>query len=576
MANKLFWKKIFLRSGKILLITILLAGVVVIFIRLPLLVAATNRSLSNDANIANIIAAQYATLNNNFEQAEAYLNDTLKDKNLDNGAKSVLSEQLLLIYIKAGDFDEALKLLPNLNIQSPRIANLAVFLVNIHQIKNHSWRVGNANLPDNNLAVVANVITAWGYASQKNFDAAFDELKKISSNGDDEIALAQVALLKLLNQQSISYQDFSFDKNKKKQLSQLSPAQLRILLRAFTETDRWQEAEQLLAELPQPLPLILLDDAARIAKRQALIPLVRNAADGLSYFLLDLAASFASKNIDTALIFCQLARMANENNPDANFLLASIYENLGLHESAKQLLRQGQKNPVYLHLANLALADLLQVEGQDNVVKNQLLSYRKEYPEIQEYLAALAILSMRMEEFKQAEKYYAELIAQTGKDNPNSWFFYFQHGVALERQKKWNEAEISLLQSLKLNPESPTTLNYLGYSWVDRKKNVPEALAMLKKALKLEPDNGAILDSVGWAYYKLDQLELARNYLEQAGNIIADDPEINEHLGDVYWRLGKKTAAILFWQKVLTAGEPSEEQKIRVEKKLKNGMGFFS
>ena len=41
--------------------------------------------------------------------------------------------------------------------------------------------------------------------------------------------------------------------------------------------------------------------------------------------------------------------------------------------------------------------------------------------------------------------------------------------------------------ALKLSPEQPELLNYLGYSWVDQGRNIPEALAMLEKARSLAP-----------------------------------------------------------------------------------------
>ena len=39
--------------------------------------------------------------------------------------------------------------------------------------------------------------------------------------------------------------------------------------------------------------------------------------------------------------------------------------------------------------------------------------------------------------------------------------------------------------ALKLSPDQPELLNYLGYCWVDRNQHIAEALAMLEKARQL-------------------------------------------------------------------------------------------
>ena len=52
----------------------------------------------------------------------------------------------------------------------------------------------------------------------------------------------------------------------------------------------------------------------------------------------------------------------------------------------------------------------------------------------------------------------------------------------------------------------------------------------------------------------------------------AGDPEINNHLGDAYWRVGRRIEAEYQWRRVLTL-EPDDKIKARAELKLKNGLG---
>ena len=106
--------------------------------------------------------------------------------------------------------------------------------------------------------------------------------------------------------------------------------------------------------------------------------------------------------------------------------------------------------------------------------------------------------------------------------------------------KQLDDSEADIQTALKLSPEQPELLNYLGYSWVDRGRNIPEALTMLEKARTLRPYDGYIVDSVGWAYYQLGRYDDAAKTLEAAVLLVPGDPTINDHLGDALWRAGRQ------------------------------------
>jgi Flp pilus assembly protein TadD len=50
------------------------------------------------------------------------------------------------------------------------------------------------------------------------------------------------------------------------------------------------------------------------------------------------------------------------------------------------------------------------------------------------------------------------------------------------------------------------------------------------------------------------------------------DPEINGHLGDAYWRVGRRDEAGFQWKRVLTL-EPDAKIRAEVERKLAQGLG---
>jgi tetratricopeptide (TPR) repeat protein len=94
---------------------------------------------------------------------------------------------------------------------------------------------------------------------------------------------------------------------------------------------------------------------------------------------------------------------------------------------------------------------------------------------------------------------------------------------------------------------------------------------MLEKARTLRPFDGYIVDSVGWAYYSLGKYDEAAKTLLNAVLLVPGDPTINEHLGDAYWRVGKKLDAQFQWSHAL-AFTTDDKTKPALEVKLKDGL----
>lgn len=573
-------------SKRFLLAVFLGAGSLWAISHTPIFSVASNKLLNNnDVNLVPLISGQYATLNNNFSMAINNLTLALKEKNLTDQEKRNINKQLFILYIKAGEFTAAGKLIPSLeetaaddgneNGDAPIFKNLMALFTTIDQINNNRWE--HNLLSDQQRAglgpLSVAIITAWGEMSRKNDSKALTMLENArAENKQDAELLTQIALMKVIMKQPLEPADL-VGGNKKINPKNLSIGQTRLYLQSLAQEKKWDEATSLLDAMSQPLPLLLIDDQEKIKSQTALIPLTDSANGGLSYFLLDLAASLLGGNPNSALLFCQLARFANDKNHDAHFMLATIYANLGLTEQSFAILKDLKKEKTYMHLANLAEVDLLKSVGATDDAKGKLTDLNAKYPEVIEYPLALGVLNAEKRDFKAAEKSFSTVIDINKKypANQNAWFYYYQYGVALTEQNKWALAENNFLTALKINPNAPEVLNFLGYSWIERKKNIGESIVMLKKANALAPNNGAILDSLGWAYYNLGKYELARGYLEKAGQLVASDPDINSHLGDVYWQLNEKTTAKLFWQKSLEKTS-DETGRLHLQRKISSGL----
>ena len=173
--------------------------------------------------------------------------------------------------------------------------------------------------------------------------------------------------------------------------------------------------------------------------------------------------------------------------------------------------------------------------------------------------------------FAEAAEYYTRAIALIGKPESKHWTYFYSRGTCYERLKMVSEAEADLQQSLKLSPDQPLTLNYLGYTWIDHNRNLRQGLSMIEKAVKLKPDDGYIVDSLGWAHYRLGNYKEAVRFLERAVELKPEDPVLNDHLGDALWRVGREREARFQWDQALTLEpEPADVEKIK--KKLTEGL----
>lgn len=129
----------------------------------------------------------------------------------------------------------------------------------------------------------------------------------------------------------------------------------------------------------------------------------------------------------------------------------------------------------------------------------------------------------------------------------------FKYGILLERNEKTKKAEQIIKRSIDLsNNKYPYILNYLAYLWVENNKNLDEAEQMLLQAVEdSNYEDGAILDSLGWLYFKKNNIELAEKWVHQAYLMEPAEPEIIDHLSQIYKKLGRDKESIFLDNKII-------------------------
>jgi len=164
----------------------------------------------------------------------------------------------------------------------------------------------------------------------------------------------------------------------------------------------------------------------------------------------------------------------------------------------------------------------------------------------------LGIMYARVRRYKDSEEALtkAEQLSTKTDDKSAVWFLL---GDTFQRQKKFDEAEVQFRKILasvpSSDPQSASTLNYLGYMNADRGVKLEESLNYVKQALSFEPNNGAYLDSLGWVYFKLGKYDLAEENLTKAAVTMGSDPTVQEHLGDLYQKTGRLKLAAAHWER---------------------------
>ena len=76
----------------------------------------------------------------------------------------------------------------------------------------------------------------------------------------------------------------------------------------------------------------------------------------------------------------------------------------------------------------------------------------------------------------------------------------------------------------------------------------------------------AIADSLGWARFRQGDAARALTLIEAAAQKLPADAEVNDHLGDVYYALGRRFEARYAWRAALLTATPRD--RIRINAKL--------
>jgi tetratricopeptide (TPR) repeat protein len=300
--------------------------------------------------------------------------------------------------------------------------------------------------------------------------------------------------------------------------------------------------------------------------------LVSNPSEGIAELFYELGEVLnAEGGIGPGAMFIQFALYLQPQFPFALATLANVNEATKRNEKAIAIYDRIPKGTPLETSIEIRKAINLNILDRVDEAKALLEGVAQKNPQELAPLDALGAIMRGHKRYEEAIGYYSRAINLIKKADARHWSYYYHRGTCYERSKRWPQAENDLQTALKLSPDQPLALNYLGYSWVDQNKNLKQGMALIEKAVKLKPDDGYIVDSLGWAHYRQNNFKEAVRYLERAVELRPEDPVLNDHLGDAYWRIGREREAKFQWEQALTLKpEPEDGEKIR--KKVSAGL----
>ena len=184
----------------------------------------------------------------------------------------------------------------------------------------------------------------------------------------------------------------------------------------------------------------------------------------------------------------------------------------------------------------------------------------------------MANIYKREKEFEKSIKYYSLVLKKLNENSDAYAEVLYKRGTSYERLGDDKSSDKDLLKSLSIKPNDPYVLNYLGYSWLERGYKIQDAIDMLNNAYNQKKNDPFIIDSVGWGYYLIGDFANAENFLRKAIQLMPKDPIVNDHYGDILWKLNRKIQAKYYWQSAFSAEDTENEMKKNISKKLLRGL----
>ncbi len=346
------------------------------------------------------------------------------------------------------------------------------------------------------------------------------------------------------------------------------------------ENNRVNEAKKIIDDLDYINTTLLLSQGKSWIQKKNIEKLTsvfscKNSNDVIGEFLFLISNLYSSQdNFEKSNFYLNLS---NFLNPKFVFNLSLVVENQylnGEYKKAKKNLKKFKRDDNFYYWYRVKKE--AQIIAQQRNKKESLNYILAEFDKINEpnnkMIFDIANFYKNSKEYEKAINYYTIIIDTLNDFSEIKSDLLYRRGGSYERLGQYEEADKDLLHALEIDPEDAYVLNYLAYSWLERKYKINEAIEMLERAYSYKDNDPYIIDSIGWAYYLVKDYTKAEKFLQRAVELMPDDPIVNDHYGDILWNLNRKIQARYFWNNVLKMEDAEtdiiENIKIKIIKGL--------
>ena len=291
--------------------------------------------------------------------------------------------------------------------------------------------------------------------------------------------------------------------------------------------------------------------------------------------MISLANLYSSQdNYKKSNFYLNLSYYLNSKFKFNKTLLVENYYLINDYKKAKKNLKYfNEKDDLYHWFKLKKQAQIISKELND---EESLKFINKEFKNIKKptikMIFDIANFNKNLKRYQDAIDYYDEILSKIDSHSALYSEILYRRGGSYERLGNYSKSDKDLLSSLEIEPDNAYVLNYLAYSWLEREYKIDLAIEMLELAYSIRSNDPYIIDSIGWAYYLVNNFSKAETYLKRAVELMPEDPVVNDHYGDILWKLDRKIQARYFWMNVLNLKETEDKMRIDINIKLLEGL----
>ena len=539
-----------------------------IFLLIILSIAGMVRA---EISFGGYLAGRHALSTKDFDAASTYLSRAIED-DLENPE---LLNGLISVQVSLGDIGAAKISSDNLDLLGvqTQLSNMVKIAI---QLRNRDFDNAKQQIENEQgiNPLLDKIVTGWAFADQGNFEDAetiFDEIGKGSSLAQ----FSQMQKASMLAAYGRYESALNTIENLEKNSNRISIDARALKVQLLLKLDNKEEATEYFSKI---FGDGVNSDAANLRMQVEDHPNAYSIEESLSleagiayafYAIADILKDDADPN--TALLYVRLAQYLNENSQKAILLAADLLEQMGQYDLAVEEYAKISPSSSYFLSSELGRVGALRDGGKTEAALEVLYYLSREFSGIGIVHNSLGDFLRREERYSEAKIAYDRAVDIYRENNNVSWVVLYARGITHERLQEWDKAESDFRNALTINPDQANVLNYLGYSLIDRGEKLDEAMTMIEKAVSLQPESGYIVDSLAWGLFKLGQYETAIPHMEKAAELMPVDPIVTDHLGDLYWAVGRQLEAKFQWRRALSF-DPELKDATRIREKLRIGL----